>query len=57
MIFYMILLYKNKCFLMGYDIPGTLQEQFSTHKKKEQRNRYETDQLTFRDAYLDITLQ
>ena len=41
---------------MGYDITRALQEQLSTHKKQEQRNSYQTDQLTFRDAHLDITL-
>ena len=42
---------------MGYDITRALQEQLSTHKKQEQRNSYQTDQLTLRDAHLDITLQ
>ena len=35
----------------GYDVLGALQEQLSTHKKQEQRNNYQTDQLTFRDAH------
>ena len=47
----MILLYKNKCFFNGYDVFRALQEQLSTHKKQEQRNGYQTDQLTFRDAH------
>ena len=47
----MILLYKNKCFINGYDVLRALQEQLSTHKKQEQRNDYQTHQLTFRDAY------
>ena len=55
--YYMILLQKNECFINGYDVLRALQEQLSTHKKQEQRNRYQTDQLTFRDAHLDITLQ
>ena len=33
-----------------------LPEQLSTHKKQEQRNNYQTYQLTFKDAHLDITL-
>ena len=50
-IYYMIL--YNKCFLLtSYDITRTLQEQLNT---QEQRNNYQTDQLTFRDARLDIT--
>ena len=47
----MILLYNNKCFINGYDVLRALQEQLSTHKKQEQRNGYQTDQLTFRDAH------
>ena len=47
----MILLYKNKRFINGYDVLRALQEQLSTHKKQEQTNGYQTDQLTFRDAY------
>ena len=50
-IIYIILLYKNKCFINGYDVLRALQEQLSTHKKQEQRNGYQTDQLTFRDAH------
>ena len=50
-IYYMILLHKNKCFIYGYDVLRALQEQLSTHKKQEQRNGYQTDQLTFRDAH------
>ena len=50
-IYYMILLYKNKCFINGYDVLRALQEQLSTYKKQEQRNGYQTDQLTFRDAH------
>ena len=42
---------------MGYDITRALQEQSSTNKKQEQRNSYQTDQLTFRDAHLDIGLK
>ena len=53
----MILLYKNECFINGYDFLRALQEQLSTHKRLEQRNGYQKDQLTFRDAHLDITLQ
>ena len=49
--YYMILLYKNKCFINVYDVLRALQEQLSTHKKQEQRNGYQTDQLTFRDAH------
>ena len=49
------LLYKNKCFINGYDVFRELQEQLSTHKKQEQRNGYQTDQLTFKDAHLDIS--
>ena len=41
--------------LTGYDITRALQEQSSIHQKQEQRNSYQTDQLTFRDAHLDIT--
>ena len=47
-IYYMILLYKNKCFINGYDVLRALQEQLST---QEQRNGYQMDQLTFRDAH------
>ena len=47
----MILLYTNKCFINGYDVLRALQEQLSTHKKQEQTNGYQTDQLTFRDAH------
>ena len=50
-IYYMILLYKNKCFINSYDVLRALQEQLSTHKKQEQRNGYQMDQLTFRDAH------
>ena len=32
-IYYIILLYKNKCFINGYDVLRALQEQLSTHKK------------------------
>ena len=46
----MILLYKNKCFINGYDVLRALLEQLSTHKKQEQRNGYQTDQLTFKNA-------
>ena len=53
----MILLYKNECFINSYDVLRALQEQLSTHKKLEQKNGYQTDQLTFRDAHLNITLQ
>ena len=56
-IYYMILLHKNKCFINSYDVLRALQEQLSTHKKQEQRKGYQMDQLTFRDAHLDITLQ
>ena len=53
----MLLLYKSKSFINGYDVLRALQEQLSTHKKQEQRKGYQTDQLTYRDAHLDITLQ
>ena len=56
-IYYMILLYKNKCFINGYDVLRALQEQLSTHKRQEQRNGYQMDQLTFKNAHLHITLQ
>ena len=47
----MIFLYKNKYFINGYDVLRASQEQLSTHKKQEQTNGYQTDQLTFRDAH------
>ena len=46
----MILLYKNKCFINSYDVSRALQEQLSAYKKQE-RNGYQTDQLTFKDAH------
>ena len=55
--YYIILLHKNECFINGHDVLRALQEQLSTHKKQEQRNHYQMDQLTFRDAHLDVTLQ
>ena len=56
-IYFKILLYKNECFINVYDVLRALEEQLSTHKKQEQRNGYQMDQLTFRDAHLDITLK
>ena len=53
---YYTILYKNKYLINGY-VLRALQEQLSTHKKQKQRNGYQMDQLTFRDAHLDITLQ
>ena len=54
-IYYMILLHKYECFINCYDVLRALQEQLSTHKKQEQRNGYQTNQLTFKDAHLNIT--
>ena len=42
---------------MGYDIMRALQEQLSTHKKQEQRNGYQMDQLTPRDILIYRNLQ
>ena len=47
----MIFLYENKYFINSYDVLRASQELLSTHKKQEQTNGYQTDQLTFRDAH------